>query len=330
MEISARDIAEHISGTIIGDANVKVSSVAKIEQGKSGNICFLANPKYEHYLYTCNASIILVNNSFELKQEIKPTIIKVENAYESVASLLELLNTMKSERRKGHNWSSKIAFSAKVPRSCYVGAYTVIEKRAKVGKHSQIYPQVFIGEDVEIGENVILYQGVKIYKGCKIGNNCIIHANAVIGSDGFGFAPREDGTYKKIPQTGIVIIKDDCEIGANTTIDRATMGETTIEKGVKIDNLVQIAHNVIIGDNTVIAAMTGIAGSSKIGKNCMFGGQSGVVGHLTIANNSKFAAQTGVAGSIKEEGKTFMGTPAINLRDYLKAYALFKNLKKND
>lgn len=328
MEFTARDIAEHIGGVISGNPDVKVSSVAKIEQGKSGNICFLANPKYEHYLYVCKASVILLNNSFEIKGEITPTVIRVDNAYEALATVMELFSS--SKRRKGFSFFSRIAFSAKVSRSSYVGAYTVIERKARVGKNCQIYPQVYIGENVEIGDNVTIYQGAKIYKGCKIGNDCIIHANAVIGADGFGFAPREDGTYKKIPQNGIVIIKDNCEIGANTTIDRAAIGATVIEQGVKIDNLVQIAHNVTVGENTVIAAQSGIAGSSQIGKNCMFGGQVGIVGHIKVADRTIIAAQSGISGNVREPGKTLMGSPAFNHRDYIKAYSFFKNFAKKD
>ena len=237
MEVTVREIADYVHGEIVGDENVKVSSVAKIESGKPGAICFLANPKYEHHLYTCKASIILINSSFEPKGEVSATLIKVENAYEAVASLLDMLNAMKSKNR--FTWLRSVfarnskAFSAKVGRGTYRAPFTYIGERAKVGKNCYIYPQVYIGDNVEIGDNVILYPGVKIYQGCKIGNNCILHANCVVGSDGFGFAPTADGTYKKIPQTGIVIIEDNCEVGANTAIDRATMGATVIGSGVK-------------------------------------------------------------------------------------------------
>lgn len=333
MELTAKEIANYVHGEIIGDENIKVSSVAKIESGKEGNICFLANPKYEHYIYTCKASIILINKSFEPKEKISATLIKVDNAYESVAALLDLLNTMKYSSRFGKIKSlfngHKKAFSAKVGKGTYIGSYSVIGKRATIGKNCYIHPQVFIGESVTIGDNVIIYPGVKIYKGCKLGDNIIVHANSVIGSDGFGFAPAPDGTYKKIPQTGIVIIEDNCEIGANTVIDRATMGATIIESGVKLDNLIQIAHNVTIGENTVIAAQTGIAGSTKVGKNCMIGGQVGIAGHLTIANKTSLGAQSGVIGNIKEEGKAYMGTPSFELKEYMKAYAIFKNSPKN-
>ena len=324
MELSAKEIAEHIGGEVIGDENVKVSSVAKIESGKPGALCFLANPKYEHYLYTCKASIILVNKSFELKQEIEPTIIRVDNAYESIASLLDLLNSIKSVHRRRRAWSAHIAFSAKLGKKVNVGSNVYIAKKAVIGNNVVIYPMAYIGEGVTIGDNTIIYPGVKIYKGCKIGKNCIIHANTVIGSDGFGFAPTADGSYKKIPQTGIVTIEDDVEIGANSTIDRATIGTTLIEKGVKIDNLVQIAHNVVIGSNTVIAAQTGVAGSSKLGKNCVLAGQVGIAGHLTVADKTTFAAQTGLISNVKEEGKIYMGYPAIEYRNYIKSYAIFK------
>lgn len=324
MEVSAKAIAEHLGGEIVGNPDVTVSSVARIESGKPGTLCFLANPKYEHYLYTCKASIILINKSFEPKEEVSSTLVKVDNAYEAVASLLELLNAMKASRKKGRAWSAHVAFSAKTAKGVYVGADSYIGKRSSIGKDTQIYPQVYVGDEVTIGENCIIYPGVRIYRGCKIGNNCIIHSNAVIGSDGFGFAPTADGSYKKIPQTGIVTIEDDCEIGANTVIDRSTMGTTLIEKGVKLDNLIQVAHNVVIGSNTVIAAQTGIAGSTKVGRSCMIGGQVGIAGHLEIADRTMLAAQSGVQGNIKEPGKSYMGTPAIEHMNFIRSYALFR------
>lgn len=324
MEVSAKAIAEHLGGEVVGNPDVTVSSVARIESGKPGTLCFLANPKYEHYLYTCKASIILINKSFEPKAEVTPTLVKVDNAYEAIASLLDLLNTMKASRRKGRSLSAHVAFSAKTGRRVYIGAGAYVGRRSAIGDDTQIYPQVYIGDGVSVGKNCIIYPGVRIYKGCKIGNNCIIHANAVIGSDGFGFAPTSDGTYKKIPQTGIVTIEDDCEIGANTVIDRSTMGTTLIEKGVKLDNLIQVAHNVVIGANTVIAAQCGIAGSTKVGRSCMFGGQVGIAGHLEIADGTMLAAQSGVQGNIKEPGKSFMGTPAIEHMNYIRSYAIFR------
>lgn len=324
MEVSAKVIAEHLGGEISGDPDVKVSSVAKIESGRPGTLCFLANPKYEHYLYTCKASIILINKSFEPKQDVAATLIRVDDAYQAVASLLNLLNSMKSARKRGRKLSARVAWSARLGKKVYVGHHACIGKKASIGDGTMIYPLVYVGERVTIGRNCIIYPGVKIYSGCRIGDNCIIHANAVIGSDGFGFAPVGDGSYKKIPQTGIVTIEDDCEIGANTVVDRSTMGTTLIMKGVKIDNLVQVAHNVTIGPNTVIASQAGIAGSSKIGASCMIGGQVGISGHLNIADRTTLAAQCGVIGDIKEEGKVLLGSPAIDHLDYMRAYAVFR------
>lgn len=328
MEVSAEVIAQHFNGEIVGDPNVKVSSVAKIEQGKPGNICFLANPKYEQYLYTCKASIIIINREFKPKEPVAATLILVDNAYEAVASLLDLLNTLKRAKRSGKAWSSKCAWSAKLGKGVYVGDFSYIGKKSRVGKDTQIYPQVYVGNDVTIGENCTLYPGVKIYDGCKIGNNCILHANVVIGSDGFGFAPREDGSYKKIPQTGIVVLEDDVEIGSNTVVDRATMGTTLVKRGVKLDNLIQIAHNVEIGENTVIAAQSGVAGSAKIGAQCQIGGQVGISGHITIADKTSIAAQSGIMGSVKKEGEALMGSPAFDLKQYLRSYAMFRKLSK--
>ncbi|MBQ0054365.1 MAG: UDP-3-O-(3-hydroxymyristoyl)glucosamine N-acyltransferase [Bacteroidales bacterium] len=327
MEVTAERIAAQFNGEIVGDPMTKVSSVNKIEYGKKGNICFLANPKYEQYLYTCKASVIILNRSFyKPDYKYEPTLILVDNAYSAVASLLDLLNSLKAAKRSGRSWRSSIAFSAKLGKGVYVGEFACIGKRSKVGAGSQIYPQVYIGANVEIGENVILYQGVKVYDGCKIGNNCILHANCVIGADGFGFAPTDEGHYKKIPQTGNVIIEDDVEIGANTTVDRATMGSTIVHKGAKVDNLVQIAHNVEIGEDTVMAAMCGVAGSTKVGKHCMFGGQTGLAGHLTVADNTTMAAQTGLTNNVRKPGQILLGSPAIDHKVYMKAYALFKNM----
>ena len=328
MEVTAEVIAQHFNGEIIGDPNVKVSSVSKIEYGKPGNICFLANPKYEQYLYTCKASVIIINKSFKPKEPVEPTLILVENAYEAVASLLDLLNTLKRAKRSGRSWRSSCAWSAKLGKGVYVGEFSTVGKKSRIGKDTQIYPQVYIGNDVTIGENCVLYPGVKVYDGCKIGNNCILHANVVIGSDGFGFAPREDGSYKKIPQTGIVTIEDDVEIGANTVVDRATMGTTLIGKGVKLDNLIQVAHNVEVGEHTVMAAQTGIAGSTKIGAKCVIGGQVGIAGHLTLHDKTSIGAQAGIMGNTKKEGETLMGSPAFDYKHYLKCYAMFRKLAK--
>ena len=329
MELTAQTISDHLGGEIVGDSQIKVNSVARIEQGKPGNLCFLANPKYEQYLYTTKASIVLINKSFEPTALVSSTLIKVDDAYQAIASLLDLFNTLKAQQKSGRSFSAKIAWSAKIGKKVYVGAHSYVGKKSVVGEGSQIYPQVYIGEFVTIGKNCILYPGVKIYAGCKIGDNCILHSNVVIGSDGFGFAPTPDGSYKKIPQTGNVVIEDNVEIGANTVIDRATMGSTVIEKGVKLDNLIQIAHNVVVGSNTVMAAQCGIAGSTKIGKNCMFGGQVGIAGHLTIADNTKIGAQAGIMSNIKEEGKTLLGSPALDAKEFMKAYSIFRKLHKS-
>ena len=329
MEITAERIAQHFNGEIIGDPQVKVSSVDKIESGKRGKNCFLANPKYEKYLYTSKASIIIINRSFKPAKDVAPTLILVDNAYEAVASLLDLLNALKKARKSGRSLLSRRAWSSKIGKGVYIGSFSYVGRKSVVGKGTQIYPQVYIGNDVQIGENVTLYQGVKIYDGCKIGDNCIIHANAVIGSDGFGFAPTADGSYKKIPQTGNVVVEENVEIGANTVIDRATMGSTIIRKGVKLDNLIQVAHNVEIGENTVIAAQTGIAGSTKIGRGCQFGGQVGIIGHATIADGVQIGAQAGVQGSVRREKATLLGTPAIDYMEYMRAYALFRKAAQN-
>lgn len=328
MEVTAKAIAEHFNGEIIGDPNVKVSQVAKIESGKPHNICFLANPKYQKYLFESKAGIIIVSRKLlpEDVSKISPVLIVVDDAYQAVASLLDLLNTLKRSKKSGRAFLSYRALSSKIGKGVYVGRFSYVGPKSKIGNGTQIYPQVYIGRDVTVGENVTLYPGVKIYDGCVIGNNCILHANVVIGGDGFGFAPTPDGSYKKIPQTGNVVLEDDVEIGSNTAVDRATMGSTIIRKGVKLDNLIQIAHNVEIGENTVIAAQAGVAGSSKIGKNCMVAGQAGITGHITVADGSKIAAQAGVMKSVpaKLGANGLMGTPAISLQTFLRASVKFK------
>ncbi len=329
MEFTAQLIADHLGGDIIGDPQTKVSSVARIEQGKPGSLCFLANPKYEHFIYTTNASIVLVNRSFKPSGNINATLVAVDDAYQGIASLLDLFNSFKAAQKKGRSLSAHIAWSSKRGKGVYVGAHSYIGKKAVLGDNSQIYPQVYVGDFVTIGKNTIIYPGVKIYTGCKIGDNCIIHSNVVIGSDGFGFAPTEDGSYKKIPQTGNVVIEDNCEIGANTVVDRATMGSTIIRQGVKLDNLIQIAHNVEIGENTVIAAQSGISGSTKIGKNCMFGGQVGIGGHISIADKTTVGAQAGIIGSVKKGNQILLGSPAFDAKEYFRAYAMFRKLHKN-
>ncbi len=328
MEITAKQIAEHLNGELVGDPEIKISSFARIESAKTGTLAFYGNPKYEHFFYTTKASIILINKSFEPSSQVSCTLIKVDDVYGAVASMLDYFASLKSSRRKGRSCRASISWRSKIGKGAYVGVGAVIEKGAKIGKGCQIYPLAYVGQNVTIGDNTIIYSGVKIYSESVIGQNCIIHSNAVIGADGFGFAPLPDGSYKKIQQTGNVIIEDNCEIGANTTIDRASIGSTIIRRGVKLDNLIQIAHNSEIGENTVIAAQTGISGSVKIGKNCMFGGQVGLAGHISIANNTSIGAQAGIMSSIKEEGKSLLGSPAMDAKEYLRAYSIFRKLHK--
>ena len=325
MEFSARQLADYLKGNIIGDPTVTVSNFSKIEEGKPGTLTFLSNPKYTEYIYTTQASIVLVNVGFVPEKEIPATLIEVPDSYTALASLLSLAENMQP-KKSGINSSAVIDHSAVVGENPYIGAFTVIESGVKIGNNAQIYPQVYIGDHVRIGNNVKIYPGVRIYKNCVIGNNCVIHAGAVIGSDGFGFAPDANGVFNKIPQLGNVVIEDDVEIGANTAIDRATMGSTLIKKGVKLDNLIQIAHNVEVGENTVMAALVGIAGSTKIGKQCMFGGQAGAVGHLTIADRSMFAARTGVSSDIKEPDQAFHNYPHMKAKDFQRSHVCFKQL----
>lgn len=317
MKITAKDIAEHLGGTIEGNPDTVVSSPARIEYGKSGSICFLANPKYEHYVYTSKAGVILVNRTFQPKQAVSATLIRVDDAYKAVADLLGWWSGLKKSPRGGNRLQRFFDYTVRIACS------------ARIGRGTRIYSQVYVGPRVKIGRGCIIYPGVKIYHDCTIGDNVIIHANAVIGADGFGFAPCPDGTYKKIPQTGNVVIEDNVEIGANSTVDRATMGSTVIGKGVKIDNLCQVAHNVEIGDNTVMAALSGIAGSSKIGRHCVIGGQSGVIGHVELADNTTIAARTGVIGNVRKEGTTLLGFPAIDPKEYMRAYAVFRQNGKS-
>lgn len=325
MEFTAQQIAEYIHGVIEGNPLVKVSSFSKIEEGKLGTLSFLSNPKYSHYIYESDASIILVNSDFKPEKSIKATLIRVENAYESLAVLLSLVEKNKT-KKSGISSLAYISPSAQIDENSYIAPFVFIGENVKVGSNASLHSGCSIDDNVILGENVTMYAGVKIYSECKIGNNCTLHSGAVIGSDGFGFAPKEDGTYRKIPQTGNVILEDDVEIGANSTIDRATLGSTIIRKGVKIDNLVQIAHNVEVGENTVIASQTGVSGSTKIGKQCTLAGQAGLAGHLHIADNTIIAAQTGVPNSVKEQGQILMGYPAIPLRDFQRSAIVFKSL----
>ncbi len=328
MEFKAKEIAEILGGTVDGNPEAAVTGFARIESGKPGAICFFANPKYENYVYECKADIIIVNKSFEPKGTVQATMIRVDDAYSAVAAFLDYVTAKKRSYKRYRGCRSRVRWSAKIGRKVYIGDFAYIGKGTRIGDFTKIYENVYVGDDVKIGSNCIIYPGVRIYSGMEIGNNVIIHANAVIGADGFGFAPMEDGTWKKIQHTGNVIIEDDVEIGANTCIDKSQMDSTVIRKGAKIDNLCMIAHNVEVGKNTVMAAMTGIAGSTKIGEHCIFGGQCGVAGHITIADNTSFGAQTGVMGSIKKPGDVYMGSPAILYKNYIRSYALFKRAGK--
>jgi UDP-3-O-[3-hydroxymyristoyl] glucosamine N-acyltransferase len=325
MEFTAAAIAGFLKGEIVGDPEIKVNNVAKIEEGHAGDLSFLANPKYEHYLYTTASSVVLVNSDFVPSAHVNATLIKVKNSYEAFASLLTLVDQAKP-KKKGIHPTAVIETGARIGADVYIGAYAVISENCIVGDGSRIYPHVYIGDSTRLGNNCLIYQGVKIYHECLIGNNCTIHAGSVIGSDGFGFAPQSDNQFMKIPQIGNVVLEDNVEIGANVAIDRATMGSTIIRKGVKIDNLIQIGHNVEIGENTVMAGQAGIAGSSKVGKNCMVAGQVGISGHLKIADGTKIGAQAGLNSDIKEENSVIIGTPAMDYKQFMKSYVIFRKL----
>ena len=322
MIFTASQIAEIIDGKVDGDPSIEVSKLSKIENGKKGSLTFLSNPKYTPFIYSTNASVTIVNESFIPEQDITTTLIRVKNAYDSFSQLLDYYEE-RIDIPKGISSSSEIHETSKIGKDCFVGSFSYIGKNCVIGDNVQIYPQSYISDNVHIGSNTIIRQGVKVLHNTIIGNCCVIHSGAIIGSDGFGFSPQNDGSFKKVPQTGNVIIKDFVDIGSNTTIDKATLGSTLISKGVKLDNLVQIAHNVIIGENTVIAAQTGIAGSAKIGNNCMIGGQVGVAGHITIGDNVKIQGQTGVTSNIKN-GVSIQGTPAMIFKDYSKSYIYFR------
>ena len=327
MQFTAQQIATLTQGKIEGNPEAKVTTVAKIEDAGEGDLSFVANPKYEEYLYNSNASVIIVNDSLTLEKEVTPTIIRVKDAYSSFALLLEKYNEIISQTKKnGIEQNANVSTSAKLGADVYVGSFSYIGDNVVLEDNVKIHPGCFVGDNVHIAANTILYAGVKVYDTCKIGANVIIHSGTIIGSDGFGFAPQKDKTYKKIPQIGNVVIEDNVEIGSNTTIDRATMGSTYIRKGVKLDNLIQIAHNVEIGENTVVAAQTGISGSTKIGKNCIIGGQVGIVGHIQIADNTSINAQSGVSKSIKTPGTAITGSPAYDYKSSLKSQAIFRNL----
>jgi len=326
MKFTATQIASILEGEVVGNPNVEVNKLSKIEEGSKGSLTFLANPKYVNYIYSTQASLVIVNKSFEPEFEVTATLIKVEDAYKSFSKLLEYYNQVKL-MKSGIEQPSVLSEGVTYGEGLYLGSFCYVGKNVKIGSNVKIYPNSFIGDNVTIGDNCVFFAGARIYSETEIGNNCTIHSGTIIGSDGFGFAPKEDGTYDKVPQIGNVIIEDNVEIGACSTIDRATLGSTIIRKGVKLDNQIQVAHNVEIGENTVIAAQTGIAGSTKVGKNCMIGGQVGIVGHLTIGDGVRIQAQAGIAKSLKD-GETVQGTPAFNYGDFSKSYVHFKNLPK--
>ena len=324
MEFSAQQIAGLVGGTIEGNPAAKVNDFAKIEEGRPGCISFLANMKYAHYLYETESSIVLVNKDFQLEGETKATLIRVENAYETVAKLLTLAESMKP-KKKGIDSLAFIDPTAKVGKDCYIGPFVAIGPGAVIGDGVVLHPHVTIGENASVGNNTEIYSNAVIYHDCKVGQNCILHAGCVIGADGFGFAPTSEG-YEKIPQIGIVTIEDNVEIGANTCVDRSTMGSTYVRKGVKLDNLVQIAHNDDIGSHTVMSAQVGIAGSTKVGEWCMFGGQVGIAGHATIANRTMAGAQSGIPNSVKKEGTAIQDSPAIDGKNFWRSSVVFKQL----
>jgi len=325
MEFKANTIAGFLHGTVEGNPDATVTTFAKIEEGHTGALSFLANPKYEKYLYETESSIVIINKTLKLEHPVKCTLIRVDDAYQSFASLLELYASSKQEKT-GREEPVYVADTATVGESVFIGAFSYIAANAKIGNNVKIHQQVFIGENVIVGDNTVLYPGVKIYHDCKVGNDCVIHSGAVIGSDGFGFAPQADTDFQKVPQIGNAVLEDRVEIGANTCIDRATIGSTIIRRGVKLDNLIQIAHNVEIGENTVIAAQTGISGSCKIGKNCMLAGQVGLAGHITVAEGAKIGAQAGLNSSIKKPNSVLLGTPAMDYQDCLKSYVVIRRL----
>ena len=326
MKFTAAQIAGILDGEVVGNPDAEVFKLSKIEEGTEGSLTFLANPKYINYIYSTQASVTIVNNTFEPEQEITTTLIKVEDAYQSFSKLLEYYNQVKL-MKSGIEQPSVISDGVTYGSDLYLGSFCYVGKNVTIGNNVKIYPNSFIGDNVTIGDNCVFFAGVRIYSETVIGNRCTIHSGTIIGSDGFGFAPQEDGSYVKVPQIGNVIIEDDVEIGACTTVDRATLGSTIIRKGVKLDNHIQVAHNVEIGENTVIAAQTGIAGTTKIGKNCLIGGQVGFAGHLTIGDGVKIQAQSGIGKNL-EAGEVVQGSPAFNYGDFAKAFVHFRNLPK--
>ncbi|NER11221.1 UDP-3-O-[3-hydroxymyristoyl] glucosamine N-acyltransferase [Muriicola jejuensis] len=326
MKFTASQIAGILEGEVHGNPEISVHKLAKIEEGVEGSLTFLANPKYTHYIYSTEASITIVNKDFKPEQEITTTLIKVEDAYKSFSKLLEFYNNVKNNK-VGIEKPVFLSESASYGEDFYLGAFSYLGNNVRIGNNVKIYPNVYLGDNVTIGNNVVIYSGAKIYSESVIGNGCMIHSAVIIGADGFGFTPNREGEYSKVPQTGNVIVEDNVEIGAGTTIDRATLGSTILRKGVKLDNQIQIAHNVEIGEHTVIAAQTGIAGSTKIGKNCLIGGQVGIVGHITIGDRVKIQAQSGIIRNVKDD-EVLQGSPALNYADFNKSYVHFKNLTR--
>lgn len=326
MKFTAAQIAEILDGEVIGNPNDVVYKLSKIDEGTEGSLTFLANPKYVNYIYSTAATIIIVNTTFVPENEVRKTLIKVEDAYGSFSKLLEYYNQVKL-MKSGIEQPTVISENVTFGENLYLGSFSYLGKNVTIGDNVKIYPNTFVGDNVTIGDNTILFAGVRIYSESVIGQNCCIHSGAIIGSDGFGFAPNSDGTYTKIPQIGNVILEDEVEVGSCTTIDRATLGSTIIRKGVKLDNQIQIAHNVDIGENTVIAAQVGIAGSAKIGQNCVIGGQAGIGGHITIGNNVRIQGQSGVGRNVKD-GEVLQGSPSFGYNDYFRSYVHFKNLPK--
>lgn len=325
MQLTAKEIARMLKGTVEGDENVLIWKPCKIEEGEGGGITFLANPKYTHYIYERQVSAIIVDRKFQPEHPISATLIRVDNPYMAVAQLLHIYNKM-TQPPKGRSCRSSVGRGSKLGKDCYLGEFAVVGRNVKIGNNVKIYPQVYVGNNSVIGDNTILYAGVKIYNDTVIGNNCILHSGVVVGADGFGFAPTADGSYSKIDQIGNVVIEDDVEIGANTCVDRATMGCTRIRKGSKIDNLCQIAHNVVIGTNTAMASQSAVAGSGKVGSSCIIGGQVGIVGHIEIGDHVTIAAQSGVTRSFKS-GSTLLGTPAMDAAKQKKVYVYERNLE---
>ncbi|AKD01963.1 UDP-3-O-(3-hydroxymyristoyl)glucosamine N-acyltransferase [Pontibacter korlensis] len=326
MEFTVQQIADLLQGKVEGDNSVKVSTLAKIEEAQSGALAFLSNPKYEPYLYSTNASVVIVSDTLELKKSINTALIRVADPYSSFSTLLHYYQTALLASKTGVEEPCFMGQGSEIGENHYRGAFSYIGSNCKIGKNVRIFPQAYIGDNVQIGDNTTIFAGVKLYANTVVGSNCTIHSGAVLGSDGFGWAPQADGTYKAVPQIGNVVLEDDISIGANTAIDCATMGSTIIRKGTKIDNLVQIAHNVEVGSDTVIASQSGISGSTKIGNNCVIAGQVGIVGHITIANKTTIGAQSGVSKSVKEEGLIIQGSPAFDYKQNLRAMTVFRKL----